>query len=75
MSFIINYMNHHLMIHFSHIVEKAHVEIIAENNQEIESFTIRNQEFVNFDLPLEKGNYHIKIVEGSEENIKSIIVN
>ena len=75
MPFIINYMNKHLMIHFSHIVEKAGVEIFSESNKEIDSFSIRNQEFVNYYLPLEKGSYQVKITERDEENIKSIIVN
>lgn len=75
MSFIINYINQHLMIHFSHIVEMASVEVIAENSQEVKSFQIKNQEFVNFNMPLEKGNYTVKIVKGKEEIIKSIIVN
>lgn len=75
MSFIINYINQHLMIHFSHIVFKAYVRILTENNQEVESFQIKNQEFANFNVPLEKGNYLVKIVEGKEEIIKSIIVN
>jgi hypothetical protein len=63
------------MIHFSHIVFKAYVRILTENNQEVESFQIKNQEFANFNVPLEKGNYLVKIVEGKEEIIKSIIVN
>jgi len=75
MSFIINYMNKHLMIHFSHIVEKAGVEIISDDNSEVDSFSIRNQDFINHYLPLEKGNYQVKIIEGDDENIKSIIVN
>jgi hypothetical protein len=64
------------MIHFSHIVEDAGVEILTESNQEIDSFNIKNQEFVNHYLPLEKGSYQIKITERDKEiNIKSIIIN
>ncbi len=75
MSFIINYTNKQLMIHFSHIVEKVGVEIIADDNSEVDSFSIDNQEFINYYLPLDKGNYQIKIIEGSNEYVKLIIVN
>ena len=74
MSFIINYMNNHLMIHFSSIIEKANVQILNENSLEIKSFRIINQDFANFNLPLEKGNYQVKIVEKNSESLKSIIV-
>lgn len=63
------------MIHFSHIVEDAVIKILNEQNMEIKTFYIKNVDFVNFNLPLEKGNYMIKVVEQEKETIKSIIVN
>ncbi|MCF8298783.1 MAG: hypothetical protein K9J13_14640 [Saprospiraceae bacterium] len=68
-------MNKHLMIHFSHIVRDAKVGIYNENNIEIEAFHVENMEFVNINLPLEKGNYQVKITEGNKETVKLIIVN
>ena len=75
MSLIINYINKHLMIHFSDIVKYADVVITKENDSTIVKNTqIKNNDFLNLKLGLESGNYIIKIVSEIEELIKSIIV-
>lgn len=75
MSFIINYMNKQLMIHFSDIVVDGKIQILNIDNEILKVFPIQNKEFVNLYFPLEDGIYHIKISEGRTENMKSIIVN
>jgi len=76
MSFIINYINRHLMIHFSDIMNSAEIIITNDDSSElIKKVYVENKEFVNLKLNLKKGCYNIRIVSKTEENTKSIIVN
>ena len=72
---IINYMHQHLIIHFSEVVDKAVVKIFTEDNRQIDSFNVENEDFIYYHLPLEKGSYQVKITKQHIESIKSIIVN
>ena len=72
---IINYINKHLMIHFSEVIPRADVTICDERNGIIKEFSIENKDFINLGIKLNPGSYQIKIRSRKEEILKSIIVN
>ncbi len=74
MSFIINHINNHLMIHFSEVITRADITITDETNRIISEFIIENKDFINRDLKLEAGNYQIKIRSKEKEILKTIII-
>ena len=75
MSYLINYINGVLFIHFSEMVQKANIVIFNAQKQEIKSLSVQQIDFVKLKINLSKGNYKVKVTEGGSILMKSLIVN